>query len=264
MAAVLPAVSALLLAAGLTGCAGGAPAGTAGASTEGASGPQTLTVFAAASLKSSFTELAKNFEAQHPGTSVTLSFAGSSDLATQIGQGAPADVFASADTKNMDKVTGAGLADGSPRVFATNTLAIAVPAGNPANVTGFQDLARDGIRLVMCAKQVPCGAAAATVAGKAGVTLRPVSEENAVTDVLGKVISGEADAGLVYVTDVKSAGGKVDSISIPEADAAVNSYPITALAGAKDKESAKAFVDLVTGPEGQQVLAKAGFGAGSR
>ncbi|WP_314214777.1 molybdate ABC transporter substrate-binding protein [Pseudarthrobacter equi] len=256
-------VAALALAAGLAGCAGSsAPAGGAGTSSDAAA--TTLTVFAAASLKSSFTELADTFEAQHPGTRVSVSFAGSSDLATQINQGAPADVFASADTKNMDKVTGAGLAGGEPRVFATNTLAIAVPAGNPAHVTGFQDLARDGLRLVTCAKQVPCGAAAATVAGKAGVTLRPVSEENAVTDVLGKVTSGEADAGLVYVTDVKSAGDKVDSIPFPEAAAAVNSYPITSLSGAKDKEAAKAFIDLVLGPGGQQVLAKAGFGSGGQ
>lgn len=260
---VTTAVAALVLAAGLAGCAGSsAPAGSAGTSSDDAA--TTLTVFAAASLKSSFTELAETFEAQHPGTRVSLSFAGSSDLATQINQGAPADVFASADTKNMDKVTLAGLAEGEPRVFATNTLAIAVPAGNPARVTGFQDLARDGLRLVTCAKQVPCGAAAATVADKAGVTLRPVSEENAVTDVLGKVTSGEADAGLVYVTDVKSAGGRVDSIPFPEAGAAVNSYPIAALSGAKNQEAAKAFINLVLGSDGQQVLAKAGFGAGGQ
>lgn len=260
---LITVASAMMLAAGLAGCAGSsAPAGTAGAPSENATEAKTLTVFAAASLKSSFTGLAETFEAQHPGTRVSLSFAGSSDLATQINQGAPADVFASADTKNMDKVTGTGLADGEPRVFATNTLAIAVPAGNPAGITGFQDLARDGLRLVTCARQVPCGAATATVADKAGVTLRPVSEENAVTDVLGKVISGEADAGLVYVTDVKSAGDKVDSIPFPEAASAVNSYPITALTAAKDKESAKAFIDLVLGSDGQQVLAKAGFGAG--
>ena len=260
---ITTAAAALALAAGLSGCAGSsAPAGSSGTSSDTAA--TTLTVFAAASLKSSFTELADTFEAQHPGTRVSLSFAGSSDLANQINQGAPADVFASADTKNRDKVTGASLADGESRVFATNTLAIAVPAGNPARVTGFQDLARDGLRLVTCAKQVPCGAAAATVAGKAGVTLRPVSEENAVTDVLGKVTSGEADAGLVYVTDVKSAGDKVVSIPFPEAGAAVNSYPITALSAAKDKEAAKAFIDLVLGSDGQQVLAKAGFGAGGQ
>ena len=259
--ALSAALSAVVLAAGLSGCAGNGGAPAAGQDGSRGAG-ETLTVFAAASLKASFTTLAETFEAQHPGTSVNLSVAGSSDLATQIGQGAPADVFASADTRNMDKVTVAGLADGEPRIFATNTLAIAVPAGNPAGIRGFADLGRDGIRLVTCASQVPCGAAAATVAGKAGVALHPVSEENAVTDVLGKVVSGEADAGLVYVTDVKSAGTRVESIPFPEASAAVNSYPIAVLDGAKDKETARAFLDLVTGEQGQAVLSGAGFGAG--
>lgn len=251
-------LAAIALAAGLSGCANSSTNPAAGGT------EKTLTVFAAASLKSSFTELAETYEAQHPGTMVVLNFAGSSDLATQIGQGAPADVFAAADTRNMGKVADAGLADGEPAVFATNTLAIAVPAGNPAGISSFADLAKGGTRVVVCARQVPCGAAAATIAERQGTVLKPVSEENSVTDVLGKVISGEADAGLVYVTDVRSAGDKVESVPFPEAGAAVNSYPITVLAGAQDKEAARAFLNLVTGAEGQSVLAGAGFGAGRK
>lgn len=259
MARTASMLAAVALAAGLASCANSSQ--SAADATGGAEG--TLTVFAAASLKSSFTQLAEAFEAEHPGTTVTLSFAGSSDLATQINQGAPADVFASADTKNMGKVADAGLVEGEPEVFATNTLAIAVPAGNPAGISSFGDLSRNGIRLVTCAKQVPCGAAAATVAERHGTVLSPVSEENSVTDVLGKVTSGEADAGLVYVTDVRSAGDKVESIPFPEAADAVNSYPIAALAGGNNKAAAAAFLDLVTGPEGQRVLGQAGFGPGA-
>ncbi|MEV8039795.1 molybdate ABC transporter substrate-binding protein [Arthrobacter sp. NPDC080082] len=243
-------LAAAVLAAGTAACGSGGSAG------EG----KTLTVFAAASLKAPFTALAQSFEASHPGTKVTLSFAGSSDLATQLSQGAPADVFASADPANMAKVTGAGLADGSPRNFASNTLTIAVPPANPAGITSFADLARPGTRVVVCAPQVPCGAAAVAVEGKTGVRLAPVSEESAVTDVLGKVASGEADAGLVYVTDVLGSAGKVKGVPFPEAASAVNTYPIAALRGGREKNLAQAFLDEVTGAEGQKVLADAGFG----
>ena len=260
---VLPVVALLL--AVLPGCAAGGSVTGAGAGTTANDKPSgEITVFAAASLKQAFTELAGTFEAEHPGTSVALSFAGSSDLASQISQGAPADVFASADTANMKKVQDAGLADGTPENFATNTLAIAVPPGNPAGVTSLKDLARPGIKLVTCARQVPCGAAAARVAQAAGLTLSPVSEENAVTDVLGKVTSGEADAGLVYGTDIKAAGTKAAGIQFPEAGSAVNTYPITGLAGGRNKTAAHAFMDLVAGPEGQKVLAAAGFGPGGQ
>lgn len=259
MARTASMLAAVALVAGLAGCANSSQ--SVADATGGVEG--TVTVFAAASLKSSFTQLAEAFEAEHPGTTVTLSFAGSSDLATQISQGAPADVFASADTKNMGKVADAGLVEGEPKVFATNTLAIAVPAGNPAGISSFADLSRTGIRLVTCAKQVPCGAAAATVAERHRTVLSPVSEENSVTDVLGKVTSGEADAGLVYVTDVRTAGDKVGSIPFPEAADAVNSYPIAALADGRNKAAAAAFLDLVTGAEGQRVLGQAGFGPGA-
>ncbi|MGN7199745.1 molybdate ABC transporter substrate-binding protein [Arthrobacter sp. SAFR-044] len=264
-AAVLPL--AVLLLAVLSGCtpSGSPDAGTSsGAATgSGAKPSGAITVFAAASLKQAFTELASTFEAEHPGTTVTLSFAGSSDLASQISQGAPADVFASADTANMQKVQDAGLTDGMPQDFATNTLAIAVPPGNPAGVASLQDLARPGIRLVTCARQVPCGAATAKVAEAAGLTLSPVSEENAVTDVMGKVASGEADAGLVYGTDIKASGDKVAGIQFPESVSAVNTYPIAGVAGGRNKATAQAFLDVVTGPEGQKVLAAAGFGPAS-
>jgi molybdate transport system substrate-binding protein len=272
--AVLPAAALLMLLAVLSGCgAGGAApdkgtdtgAGAGAGADNSAAGPGakpggTITVFAAASLKATFTELARTFEAENPGTSVTLSFAGSSDLAGQISQGAPADAFAAADTATMKKLQDAGLTDRPPRNFATNTLAIAVAPGNPAGITGLKDLARPGIKLVTCARQVPCGAATAKAAEAAGVALSPVSEENAVTDVLGKVTSGEADAGLVYGTDIKAAGSKVAGIQFPESGNAVNTYPITGVAGSRNKATAQAFLDLVTGPEGQEVLAAAGFG----
>lgn len=263
--AVLPAVVLLLLAV-LSGCApGGAAQDTGAGADSGAAGSGakpggTITVFAAASLKTTFTQLARAFEAENPGTTVTLSFAGSSDLASQISQGAPADVFAAADTDTMQKLQDDGLTDGTPRNFATNTLAIAVPPGNPAGITALKDLARPGVKLVTCASQVPCGAATAKAAEAAGVALRPVSEENAVTDVLGKVTSGEADAGLVYGTDIKAAGSKVAGIQFPESGSAVNTYPITGVAGSRNKATAGAFLDLVAGPEGQKVLAAAGFG----
>jgi len=237
------------LAAGLAGC--GAPAGGAGT---------TLTVFAAASLKAPFTALAEEFEAAHPGTTVALSFAGSSDLATQISQGAPADVFASADAKNMAKLSNASLVDGTPRDFATNVLTIAVPPANPASITSFADLARPGAKVVICASQVPCGAATKTLEQETGVALKPVSEESSVTDVLGKVVSAEADAGLVYVTDAKAAGDKVKAIPFPESAQAVNTYPIAAVRTSRNKDLAAAFIAEVTGPEGKKVLRGAGFG----
>jgi molybdate transport system substrate-binding protein len=244
----------------LTGCSPAADrgAGAGGTADGGTSG--TVTVFAAASLKTAFTDIAGKFKAANPGTGVALSFAGSADLATQITQGAPADVFASADARNMDKLKGAGLVEGEPRHFATNTLTIVVPPGNPAGIAGFSDLARPGVKVVACASQVPCGAAGKTIEQETGITLRPVSEESAVTDVLGKVTSGEADAGLVYVTDARSAGPKVQEIPFQEASKAVNTYPLAAVKGARNKPAADAFVDFVLGPEGQGALAAAGFG----
>ena len=231
-----------------------------GASDDAASEGNVLTVFAAASLQSTFTALAADFEAANPGMEVTLSFAGSSDLATQLSAGAPADVFASADTVTMDRLVQEGLIAGTPVSFATNSLMIAVPPDNPAGVTGFADLADPATRVVLCAPQVPCGAAAAQAQQAAGITVNAVSEESSVTDVLGKVRSGEADAGLVYVTDVLAAGDAVEGIDFSESDQAVTTYPLGAMADG-NVEAARDFLELVTGPEGQKLLADAGFGA---
>ncbi|MET3812237.1 molybdate ABC transporter substrate-binding protein [Arthrobacter sp. UYEF3] len=254
----------VVLAVGINGCGTGTPAATGGppaaGTSEGTQPTGTITVFAAASLKSTFTKLAADFEAGHPGTKIALSFAGSSDLVTQISQGAPADVFASADTKNMTKLSDASLVEGSPADFATNVLTIAVPPANPASVGSFADLAKPGVKVVICASQVPCGAATKTIEKETGTTLKPVSEESSVTDVLGKVRSGEADAGLVYVTDVRAAGDKVKEIPFARAAKAVNTYPITAVRSSKNKELAAAFIAAVTGPAGKKVLADAGFG----
>lgn len=223
------------------------------------SGDTVLTVFAAASLTTSFEELEKQFEDDHPGVDVKLSFGGSSDLVAQISDGAEADVFAAADTKNMDKLADADLAAGEPSEFATNTLVIAVPPGNPAGVTGLADLAKEELAVVLCAPEVPCGNAAAQVAEKAGVELSPDSEEQSVTDVLGKIESGEGDAGLVYVTDVKGAGDGVEGIAFPESAEVVNHYPIVVVEGAAESDLAQEWIDLVLG-DGQAVLGAAGFG----
>jgi molybdate transport system substrate-binding protein len=220
-----------------------------------------ITVFAAASLKSPFTDLGEQFEKDNPGTDVSFSFAGSSDLVTQLTQGAPADVFASADTKNMTKAVDAGVVAGKPVDFATNTLTIVTPPGNPKDIASFADLAKSGMSVVVCAPQVPCGSATEKVEEATKVTLRPVSEESAVTDVLGKVTSGQADAGLVYVTDAKGAGDKVTTIPFPESGGAVNTYPIATLKDSRDTATAQKFVDLVTGREGRKVLTAAGFAA---
>ncbi|NYG07188.1 molybdate transport system substrate-binding protein [Phycicoccus badiiscoriae] len=232
--------------------------GTSASGTSAALSGQ-ITVFAAASLKKTFTAIGAEFEKAHPGTTVTFNFAGSSDLVSQIQQGAPADVFASADAKNMAKATTASLTAGQPVNFASNTLEIAVPPGNPAKITSLADLAKPGIKVVVCAPAVPCGSAAATVERAAKVDVKPVSEEQSVTDVLGKVASGEADAGLVYVTDVKGAGDKVKGIEFAESSSAVNTYPIAALKRSTNGSLAQAFVQAVTGQAGQGILAAAGF-----
>ena len=244
-----------LLLGSLAACGSGGPAG--GGSDGG--GKTTLTVYAASSLTEPFTELGREFEASHDGVKVAFNFAGSSDLVAQLQQGAPADVFASADTANMDKAVGDGLVTGDPVDFASNTLEIVVPPDNPAGVMSLQDLAKAGTDVVLCAPEVPCGAASQRVEKAAGVDIEPVSEEQAVTDVLTKVASGEADAGLVYVTDVKAAGDQVSGVPFPESRSAVNTYPIAALADGNDPDLARQFVDLVTGPTGRSVLARAGF-----
>ncbi|MVU79877.1 molybdate ABC transporter substrate-binding protein [Nocardia sp. ET3-3] len=245
------AASAALGAGLLAGCGSSSSTGT---------DTKTITVFAAASLEQSFTALGSQFESAHPGTKVTFSFAGSSDLAAQLNNGAPADVFASADQANMDKAVKGGRITDKPQTFATNVLTIVTPPGNPAHINSLADLSQSGLRLVVCAPQVPCGSATKKVTSDAGVSISPVSEESSVTDVLAKVTSGQADAGLVYVTDAAGAGAKVQTVNFPESAKAVNTYPIATVADSRNAATAKDFVALVTGPDGQKVLQQSGFG----
>jgi molybdate transport system substrate-binding protein len=240
----------------LAGC-GGAGATPASSDRGGLSG--TLTVFAAASLTGVFTGLGERLEAENPDLDVQFNFAGSSQLATQITQGAPADVFASANEPQMAVVTDAGLQDGDPTIFAENVLEIAVPKGNPAGVTGLADFADADLTLAVCAPDVPCGAAATTVFRAAGITARPDTLEEDVKAALTKVQLGEVDAALVYATDVLAAGDEVEGLEFPEAERAVNRYPICTLQGGADPAAARAFLDLVASAEGQQALADAGF-----
>ncbi|MBO0812950.1 MAG: molybdate ABC transporter substrate-binding protein [Microlunatus sp.] len=253
---------ALLAVAGCAGTAGdGGAAGQATAGTSSAAGRISgrITVLAAASLTEVFTTIGKNFEQAHPGTTVTFSFGSSATLATQVDQGAPADVFASADQRTMKLVTDAGHAAG-PRLFATNTLEIAVPPGNPGKITGLADFANKNKKTALCAKEVPCGAAAQQVFQDAGITARPVSYETDVKAALQKVEENEVDAALVYRTDVASAGDKVEGVEFPEAQQVINKYPIAALKDSANPATAAAFVRYVTGP-GERVLQRAGFGA---
>lgn len=218
---------------------------------------QTLQVGAATSLKESFEEIVEDYEAEHRHVSVELQFAGSSDLAAQIRNGADLDVFASADEVTMDRVS-EDIA-GEPTTFATNTLTIVTEPGNPENITGLSDLDDVGLDVVTCAPQVPCGRAAERLAEDRDIVLTPVSEESRVTDVLAKVTSGEADAGLVYVTDAAGAGKDVATVPIQGADEEPNRYSIAVLTGAPSDE-AQAFVDIVTGNQGRIVLGDNGFG----
>ncbi|MDA0635897.1 molybdate ABC transporter substrate-binding protein [Nonomuraea sp. MCN248] len=236
---------------GLGGCGAGEPAA-------GDADAREVTVFAAASLTGAFTELGEAFEAAHPGTTVRFNFGSSATLAQQIVQGAPADVFAAASPATMKTVTDATAA-GSPTTFARNRLRIAVPPDNPARVDELKDLADPKVKVALCAEQVPCGAAAVKALEAARLKVTPVTLEQDVKATLTKVQLGEVDAALVYETDVIAAAGKVTGIAFPEADLAVNDYPIATLAGAGD--AARRFVDLVLSRQGGDVLAEAGFGS---
>lgn len=218
-----------------------------------------LTVYAAASLTSSFTELVNAFAEAHPDIEVLPPvFDGSSTLATQLIEGAPADVFASADLANMQRVEQAGLLVGESQVFATNTLQIAVAPGNPRGISSLADLADPALDVVLCAPEVPCGATARTLLDDAGVDFVAASEEQNVMAVATKVRLGEADAGLVYATDIRSAGTGLEGVQIPGADRAVNDYAIAAVSAG---EAAARFVEWVLSAEGQAILAEHGFGA---
>ncbi len=248
-----------LVLAGLSGCGASGPAApAASASVTPGDGARTLTVFAASSLTGTFTDLGKTFEAAHPGTSVKFNFGSSATLAQQITQGAPADVFASASPATMRTVTDASLAS-APTTFVRNKLEIAVPADNPAKVDDLKDLADPKVKVALCAQQVPCGAAAVKALDTAGVKVTPVTLEQDVKATLTKVELGEVDAALVYRTDVLAAAGKVKGIAFPEADKAINDYPIAPLSKAAAPDLAKQFVDLVLSPQGKNVLTKAGF-----
>jgi molybdate transport system substrate-binding protein len=250
--AAVVAAAVVLLAAG---CAGGADPGPAG----GAAPAGTVVVFAAASLTESFTEIGADLEAANPGLRVSLNFAGSSGLAGQIAQGAPADVFASANPVGMASVAGAGALAADPVVFARNQLVIAVAEGNPLGIGGPADLAGATIKVALCAPQVPCGAAAATALEAAGVRLQPVTQEQDVRAALTKLVLGEVDAALVYRTDAPVAALEVDAVEFPESAAAVNDYLIGVLREAPNPAAARAFVDQVRSPAGQSVLSRAGF-----
>ncbi|MFE2352743.1 molybdate ABC transporter substrate-binding protein [Streptomyces parvulus] len=237
---------------------GGKSEGAAG-SAEKLSG--TVNVFAAASLTESFTALGKTFEKEHPGTKVVFNFGGSDSLAAGITSGAPADVFASASPKTMKVVTDADAASGTPATFVRNQLQIATLPGNPDKIASLKDLTGPGLKVVLCDKSVPCGAAAQKALDASKLELTPVSYEEDVKSALNKVVLKEADAALVYKTDVKSARDKVEGVDFPESADAVNDYPITLLKDAPNAEAGKAFIELVRSAEGRKVLTEAGFTA---
>jgi molybdate transport system substrate-binding protein len=248
--------AAVLTTTALAACSAKQPSS---APTTSSSPTGSIVVFAAASLKPAFTKIGQQFKTDNPGDSVSFDFAGSSELSTQLKQGATADVFASADTAQMDAVVKAGLTAANPTNFASNTLVIVTAPGNPKKIASFADLAKPGLIVVTCQQPVPCGSATHHVEDNTGVHLNPVSEELSVTDVLNKVTSGQADAALVYVTDARSAGDKVSTVTFPEAAAVVNVYPIAVLKKAPSPAPAQKFVDLVTSDGGQQILAQLGF-----
>ncbi|MEV0897125.1 molybdate ABC transporter substrate-binding protein [Actinoplanes sp. NPDC049802] len=237
---------ALLLVLGLAGCGDAAAAQTG-----------TVTVFAAASLTESFTTLGRQFEEAHPGNRVVFNFGGSSALATQINEGAPADVFAAAAPANMATVTGAA----APVTFVRNQLVIAVTDGNPKRVTGLAGLTAPGLKVALCAESVPCGAAAATALAAAGVSLTPVTLEQDVKAALAKVRFGEVDAALVYRTDAEASAADVDGIEFPESAKAINDYPIVLLKDAANPGGGQMFIDYVLSADGVRVLTEAGFQA---
>lgn len=225
-----------------------------------------VTVFAAASLTDAFTDIGDELEKQNPDMHIRFNFAGSSTLAQQIDDGAPADVFASANTDQMHSVVDAGDADGKPTVFVHNKLQIVVPTSNPGDVTGIDDFGNENLDIALCAKEVPCGAASQEVFDIASIKPKPDTLEKDVKAVLTKVELGEADAGLVYVTDVTSAGADaeradVEGIDFPQADQAINDYPIVAINDAPNPKGAAAFVDYVTSDAGIAILKKYGFEA---
>ena len=249
-------IAAALAAVAVAGCSSSGSGSSSGTSASPSGG--TITVFAAASLTGSFTTLGKQFEAAHPGDTVKFSFGPSSGLAEQITSGAPADVFASAARANMDQVVKAGDAS-SPQDFAKNTAEVATPPNNPGKVTSVNDLAKKSVKVALCQPQVPCGVVTADVFKNVGITVKPVTLQPDVKSVLTQVETGNVDAGMVYVTDVKAAGSKVNGVPIPASDNASTLYPIATIKGSKPTSEARAFMNYVLSSAGQQVLAAAGF-----
>ena len=263
--AAIAAVS-LLSAVSLAACGGsasnsstGAATGAASAGTSGGAGKATgkVTVLAAASLQKAFAEIEKTVEKDNPGLDVTFDFQGSQDLVSSLAGGNSADVLATANNSTMKTAAEQKLV-GDQTEFATNVLTLIVPKGNPKKITGL-DSSLDGANLVICAPEVPCGEATQKLSSALGVTLNPASEEQKVTDVRGKVESGEADAGIVYTTDAAAAKDKADKIDIPDGGV-VNHYPIAQTAEPENPAGARVFIDAVTGKTGQEILAKHGFG----
>jgi molybdate transport system substrate-binding protein len=236
-----------------------AASGASSAAASATAGTTSITVFAAASLQGSFTQIGKQFEAAYPGAHVTFSFGPSSGLATQIINGAPASVFASAAPANMTQVVKAGDTLHTPSNFAQNKMEVAVPPANPAGVTSVSNLSKSSVKVALCQPQVPCGTTAAKVFKNAGISVKPVTLQPDVKSVLTQVELGNVDAGMVYVTDVKAAGTKVKGVPVPSGENASTLYPIATLEGASDKSVANEFVAYVTGPQGQHVLAMDGF-----
>ena len=247
------AVFALAVVALSSACGTSPPASSSSSALNG-----TITVFAASSLTSAYTAIVKDFQQAYPGSTVKFSFGGSSTLVAQIQQGAIGDVFASADQPNMQKAADSGLLAGSPSIFAHNRLEIVVAAGNPKHIARLTDLARSGLVVVLCAPVVPCGRYAIQALQKAGVTVNPASQETDVKAVVSKVALGEADAGIVYVTDVKAAGASVQGVEIPPGVNVVADYPVAVLKDSQNVPLAKAFISYLLGA-GQPTLNRYGF-----
>lgn len=262
----LAAAVGILVLGALAGCAPVAaptgPSGDASASpTPSETGPTgNVTVYAASSLTETFTQLAGEFEAEHPGVTVTLNFGGSSTLANEIVTGGtPVDVFASADDATMKTVVDAGLVEWTPATFTRNALVIVTPKGNPAGVADLKDFADPTLKIALCAEKVPCGAASAELFEQNDIVAKPDSKESDVKAVLTKVRLGEADAGLVYASDAKAAASEVTAIEFPEALDAVNNYGIVPLKAAPNPEAAAAFTEFILTARGVEVFDEAGF-----
>jgi molybdate transport system substrate-binding protein len=259
VAALVALLGLALAACGGSGSSSGSGSGDQSSSAQAPA--RTLTVSAAASLTEVYQSLGQQFQAANPGVTVKFNFGGSDQLAQQIVQGAPADVLATASPTTMQTAVAAGKIQGDPLIYATNKLQIAVAPNNPKQITSIADLNKPGVTSVVCAPAVPCGAAATAAEKAANVTLKPASEEQDVKGVLTRVETGNADGGLVYVTDVKSAAGKVAGVDFPQSSAkgVTQSYPIGVVTGSADPQLAQSWVSFVTGPQGKAALTQAGF-----